>query len=106
MDEVNQVLKNIRAKRISMGFTQDTVAGKIGMEQGNYAGVENGHRRLTVELLFRIADALETTIFRLVVGVHNGANYDGLYDALHSDLTDVIKKYEEMYTKMNFLNQL
>ncbi|MBT2117796.1 helix-turn-helix transcriptional regulator [Dyella sp. LX-66] len=48
----------IRARRESMGYSQDTFADAIGMHRAYYASIERGKRNLTLSTLVRVAQGL------------------------------------------------
>lgn len=50
----------IRARRIEMGYSQETFADKIGMHRAYYGGIERGVRNLTLPTLWRVARGLKT----------------------------------------------
>lgn len=52
--------QQIRALREALGMTQQQLAGKVGMHQGDIANIEEGRRKdLRVSTLQRIAEALQ-----------------------------------------------
>lgn len=48
----------IRAKRESLGYSQDSFADVIGMHRAYYASIERGERNLTLGTLVRVARGL------------------------------------------------
>ena len=48
----------IRAKRVALGYSQDTFADILGMHRASYAAIERGKRNLTISTLVRVAKAL------------------------------------------------
>ncbi len=52
---MNEILDNIKAIRTKLGYSQEYVASKLNMEQGSYAQIENGKRRLRYDMLEQIA---------------------------------------------------
>jgi len=54
MDNVYNTIRNLR---IQYGYSQDYIAEKIGMNQGNYGRLEKGVASITVERLQQIAEA-------------------------------------------------
>jgi len=61
-----KVHENIRALRMTRGFTQQHMAKKLGMDVANYSRIERGVAKLTVERLKEIAEILNTGIAELV----------------------------------------
>lgn len=58
-DYYRMVGLNIAYYRRLANFTQDMLAAKLGMEQSNLSRIENGGVGLSLDMLFRIAEALE-----------------------------------------------
>lgn len=56
---MNKTLENIRFERIKKGYTQDYMAIQLGIEQRTYSKLENGHIKLSVQRLKRIAKILQ-----------------------------------------------
>ncbi len=50
----------IRARRIEMGFSQETFADEIGMHRAYYGSIERGVRNLTLPTLSKVARGLKT----------------------------------------------
>ena len=48
----------IRARRESLGYSQDTFADAIGMHRAYYSSIERGERNLTLSTLARVATGL------------------------------------------------
>ncbi|HMM21831.1 MAG TPA: helix-turn-helix transcriptional regulator [Selenomonadales bacterium] len=58
--------ENVRAKRISLGLSQEDLAKKIGLHQTGVSYFESGKsRRTDRELMERIARVLDTTVEEL-----------------------------------------
>ncbi len=53
------VVKNIRRVRALRNYTQEYVAGKIGISQNAYSKLELGSHKLSLERFFQIADVLD-----------------------------------------------
>ncbi len=64
---------NIRRVRKDVGLTQAELAERLGIQQSAIAHWEAGNTRPTTERLAQIADALGTTVGRLVAGSDDGA---------------------------------
>jgi transcriptional regulator with XRE-family HTH domain len=58
MDKIGTKIKRIRELR---NFSQEYVAGKIGISQSNYARIESNEIALTPDRLTLIADVLNTS---------------------------------------------
>lgn len=59
---------NLAAARAARGLTQAVLAGRCGLSQNTISSIESGHRRPTLDLLFRITRALDVSIQRLISG--------------------------------------
>jgi len=62
MDEDALKLKigaTIRARRVELGYSQDTFADVIDMHRAYYGGIERGVRNLTIPTLWRVARGLK-----------------------------------------------
>jgi len=60
MEEIslNELGKRIREKRKALGWTQEVLAEKAGIDRSYIGGVERGERNLTFTILCEIASAL------------------------------------------------
>lgn len=56
----------IKARRKTLGFKQETLAGKLGISRGAIANIETGRQNILVHQLYRFATALELTPFDLL----------------------------------------
>lgn len=61
--------ENIRRFRSSKGFTQEVLAEKTGLHRTYIGGVERGERNISLLNLVKIANALETTVAEIVIGL-------------------------------------
>ena len=52
----DQVLKRIRLERFNKDFSQEYVANQLKISQSFYARIESGKSKLTVDLLFKLAE--------------------------------------------------
>jgi transcriptional regulator with XRE-family HTH domain len=50
--------RRIRASRDGAGFTQDQLAGRVGVTRSSVANTETGRQKIPVHVLVAIADAL------------------------------------------------
>lgn len=57
--KAKRVARNIRSVREYRNYTQEYVAGKIGISQNAYSKLELGFHKLSLERLFQIAEVLE-----------------------------------------------
>ena len=58
--DVLDIAKNIKALRLKKGMTLDSLAAKTGTTKGFLSQLENYRALLSLPLLYKIADALET----------------------------------------------
>lgn len=64
-----EILKNIAIIRKKLGYSQEYLASKIGMEQPGYALIERGERGLSVSRLLQIANAFNLNVIDIIL--HN-----------------------------------
>ncbi len=84
----NRLIKlKIQNLRKTLGYTQESMASKIGMSTNSYSQIERGKTVLVSNRLFDIAKALNTTPEELILG----------YSASKEDLSDKIAAIEVMY---------
>ncbi|MBN2381195.1 LexA family transcriptional regulator [candidate division WOR-3 bacterium] len=60
--------QRIRAARRERGLNQDELSLKLGIHRNSLVRYERGERRIDVNLLYRIAEALEVSLHWLVTG--------------------------------------
>lgn len=69
-----QILRNIAEIRKELGYSQEYMGSKIGLEQAGYALIERGQRGLTVSRLLQIADVFNLNVIDVILhGVDNKA---------------------------------
>ncbi|GAA5076512.1 transcriptional regulator with XRE-family HTH domain [Thermocatellispora tengchongensis] len=59
---LNQNPKAVRRQRLIAGLSQKALAEKAGVSANHMCNIERGHRSASVEMLHRIATALECDI--------------------------------------------
>lgn len=60
-EELKQIIReNVRSRRIEKDKTQSQLAQSIGTSQAYIANIERGHTSVSVEMLAKIAEALDT----------------------------------------------
>ncbi|MCY0906190.1 helix-turn-helix domain-containing protein [Arthrobacter sp. H14-L1] len=64
LDEI--VRQRIRSLRVARGWTLDTLAGRCYLSASTLSRIETGHRRIALDQLLPIAQALGTTLDQLV----------------------------------------
>lgn len=60
-------LQNVRLRREGLGLTQRDVAQKMGVSQPSYAKLENGRYMPSLEILEKVADALNVNPIQLLL---------------------------------------
>lgn len=73
MNTIHPLYNTIKKIRTSKGFTQEYVAEKLGMLQGNYTKLEAGKTQITIERLERIAEVFGMTVLELLEGHESSA---------------------------------
>ena len=66
MKKRQNILENIAQIRKSKGFSQDYLAGEIGLKQSGYGLIERGERSLNYQLLVQIALVLEMDVIDII----------------------------------------
>jgi transcriptional regulator with XRE-family HTH domain len=65
-DEHAEFCERVKARRKELGLTQVQMAERLGVTQPTYAGFESGRFDPGLKTIYRIADALETTVHDLM----------------------------------------
>lgn len=60
--------RNIKKARQRCGLTQETIAGVIGISTLHWGRIERGERRVSLDQLARISDALNTPLEQILWG--------------------------------------
>jgi len=63
--------KELRAVRQKAGMTQEELAFKAGVDRSYISLLENDRKSPTLDMLFRICDALDTRVSQMVARVEN-----------------------------------
>jgi XRE family transcriptional regulator, regulator of sulfur utilization len=63
---VGELGKNLRAARVRMKMSQEELASRSGIQQGEISRMEHGKRDPQVSTLIRLAEALEMPPGRLL----------------------------------------
>ena len=56
----------LRALRLERGYSQDTMATKMGLSQNSYCLMENGRTRITLEHIQQVAKSLDISSAQLI----------------------------------------
>ena len=70
------ICKTIRQTRVSLGYSQQYVAGKLYISQNAYSKIEAGITKLTVDTLFTLAHILGINIIELISPAVYPMTYD------------------------------
>lgn len=62
MDKKAEYGKKVKEIRKNRGVTQESLADLSGLDRTYISDIENGKRNVSIETIFKIADALETTV--------------------------------------------
>lgn len=65
----------VKEKRLELGLTQKTLAGRLGIEASHIAQIESGRRRPSLALIERIGEVLRLDPIQLFHLVHPEATY-------------------------------
>lgn len=65
-DEHAEFCERVKARRKELGLTQVQMAERLGMTQPAYAHIEYGRRAPGLRTVYRVAEALETTVHDLL----------------------------------------
>lgn len=58
MKSINKLGEVLKTRREALGFTQRSLAGKLGVEASHVAFIESGRRKPSLKLIARMADIL------------------------------------------------
>lgn len=95
-----EIVNRVRAQRDKKGFSQEYMANKLQMAQSNYAKLERGETKLSVERLLEIAKTLEIDVLELlpsrsshVFQIHDNPNSaNGYIEQYHAGTKDLYEK--------------
>ncbi len=59
-------------RRKELGLSQDEFAERLGVTRPNAGRIERGQQNVTVRMMCRVAEALETTVQELMFGTTVG----------------------------------
>lgn len=67
-DEILLLGERLRNRRTALGFTQESVSEQIGISLRYYQMIERGERKVSLETLIGLSDALNISIDYLLFG--------------------------------------
>jgi UDP-N-acetylglucosamine 1-carboxyvinyltransferase len=65
---LDQIGRRVIARRQQLGLMQSELAARLGVRGTSVGRIERGEQNVTVEMLCRVAEALETTVQELMFG--------------------------------------
>lgn len=93
-----QIGQRVARLRVSNEWSQDQLAQRIGVSRSTVWRVETGERRVTVEELVRLADALGVTpVSFFGQEVDRGARRAELVRGIAKDLTSALHRLKQLY---------
>ena len=66
--KVKVILKNIKKRRLELGYTQDYMAHKLGIKQNVYSKIELNNIKLTACRFLVICELLEIEVTKIIKG--------------------------------------
>lgn len=84
MNEVAALGRTLRRLRKTRGFSQETLAFESGVSRSHISTIERGEQQTTLDTLFKLARALNTSAARILVMAERDpeALQEGITDAL------------------------
>ncbi len=86
------IFKNIKLLRKERGLSLSNLADKIGSDYQQVSRVERGKSRLTVDMLMRMADALDTPVDQIIKPIFTEKNAEP--QIREADLGQILEKME------------
>ena len=100
----NKELGNlIRVERTRKEYSQDNMAGELGISTGAYSNIERGKTELTVRRLYQIADILKTNISSFLPEYR--ANEPLPVYTNFSMMDEIMKELEKLRKEVNELRE-
>jgi transcriptional regulator with XRE-family HTH domain len=65
---LSQIGLRLLRRRQELGMTQRELAKKVDISQTNISHIEQGEQNITLRTLWRVAEALDTTVLELMGG--------------------------------------
>ena len=108
-DCFHQFGQRMRLKRKEMHLTQSKLAEILGISNNHVSSIENGREKPSIDLLYKICEAINTTPDFLLLGSTRLNNVsqnivDSLKLCSNEDL-DIINEIVQLYVRKNSGNQ-
>jgi len=103
MNNVGLTVRKLREKR---GFSQEFVAGKLGINQSSYGKLEKDMSHISLDRLYKISELLEEDITTLLdIGkkniFHNQSNQgNGYVETINNDFKIMAEALKSAYEEM------
>ena len=65
---LDQIGRRVVARRVQLGLSRPEFAARLGITLTNIGRIERGEQNVTVRMMCRVAEALETTMQELMFG--------------------------------------
>lgn len=99
-DELLLFGERLRSRRISLGFTQEFIADKVGISLRFYQMIERGEKSLSVDTLMNLARVMSVSVDYLLFGDLSSSFENPIAEILHSlslqqreDAAKILKLY-------------
>lgn len=101
------ILVNIKALRLSKGYSQEYMASKLGIAQNNYGKLERGEINLTTKRLIQISEIFEMNTGELALHgiVDKVKDINELKDE-NNELNNRIMKLEKLLENSVFISEI
>ena len=104
---MNELLgSRIKALRNAKNFTQEQVAGQIGVSRQKYARIESGDNSITLDILSKVAEVLDVAVGDItgvldetLVGAHIDREESGSSKKIF-EMLDLFYANKHMYEKL------
>ena len=104
---MNELLgSRIKVLRNAKNFTQEQIAGQIGVSRQKYARIESGDNSITLDILSKVAEVLDVTVGDItgvldetLVGAHRDREESGSSKKIF-EMLDLFYANKHMYEKL------
>lgn len=108
-DESTKVLNRVQLIRKTKGYTQEYVANRMKITQGNYNHIENAEQKyVKLDMLFELSDILETDICVLLgCKTENVAREEkAVYEVKSKEIEGLKTEKYRLETEVKYLSNL